>query len=109
MLIIQCGEKLFNKIADKMEPLKPVIVEDKGGYIDTFDKGWVFIFFNKVNDKILTYIKKSNYPYLYAITDSNILVKKEIAEGEQYIFIRKVCDEYKVTNGCSSWIEFKEE
>lgn len=108
-MIIQCREDLFNKICDfilettKLEPY--IVASNDLGYINCFDKDWVFI---KLEDSLLDeFALKEATQYIIGISTTNTIIQKNISEEEKYIFIRKINKEYEMLWGVSSYIKFK--
>lgn len=107
-MVIQCREEMFNTICDTLKK-EPYIVEQSGGYIDCFDKGWVFISVDYDANLIDTITATHNETqFLIGITEIATLIQHNICENEKYIFMRKsdtnICD---ILWGASSYIKFK--
>ena len=99
MIIIQCDVDTFNKICDLMAPAEPIIIETSGrGYIDCFDKDWVFISTEVDLTKQLSKLKEAKY----LIGVDKTLIQHNINEIEKYIFLRKG----EILWGASSYIIF---
>lgn len=109
-MVIQCREEMFNTICDTLKK-EPYIVEQSGGYIDCFDKGWVFISVDD-NSKLIKLITKNpEAQYIIGLKEKPLLIQQNISENEQYIFVRKDTDTktYDILWGASSFIKFKED
>lgn len=111
-MLIQCKADLFAEITNIMHPCKPIIRELKGGYINLFDKDWIFMYIDaKVFPAELNKIAElaQEHQCLVADRERITLLQNKVAEIEQYIFIRRTGpdDTYEVLHGWSSCIVFE--
>ena len=104
-MIIQCKEKCLNDICELLK-VEPVVKEEPGGYIDCWDKGWLFV---KTNDtKILDFLSTTQTSYVIGMQDTNTIIQRNVCEHEQYIVIRKIDNEYELLWGAGTYLNFKE-
>lgn len=92
--MIQCKDVTFAHIERLMYDeyrLVAQVREEQGGYINLFDKDWVFILLpDTVNITNLVY-KFPDGPWLIADTYALTLFKHNIADNDQHIHIRTTC------------------
>lgn len=86
-MIIQCKKEMLDTICDFMKG-EPIIVEEAGGYIDCFDKGWIFVQL-PTNDKLVNTFMEVKSEYIIGLPEKNMLIQCKVGENEQYIFLRK--------------------
>lgn len=105
MILIQCKAVDFSRLCIFFG-VEPTIKEEPGGYIDCFDKDWLFIKSN--NKKVINYIKSNLSAYLIGLQEKKQIIQRNIGEYEQYIVIRKIGEEHELLWGASSYLNFKE-
>lgn len=113
-MIIQCREDVFDDICNFMQDTtqtEPYVVTSNLGYINCFDKDWIFVkldesqeFLQPLLDKITA---KEDISILIGISKTNIIIQKNISEDERYIFIRKIDKKNEMLWGVSSYIKFQ--
>ena len=86
-MIIQCREDTLNFICE-YKAKEPYILELRGGYIDCFDKDWVFITLD-TDQGLIDELSKRDAIYLIGIEETKTLIQRGINEIEKYIFLRK--------------------
>lgn len=110
-MLLQCQEPIFGSILKIMKGHEPFIVKDDGmGYIDVFDKDWIFLYINETKypeqtEEILNLILSSDEVFLLA-TANGRLIQQKVSETEQYIFLRKLEEGYKITNAWTTYLSF---
>ena len=111
-MLIQCKEELFDQILPIMGKHEPFIVNEPGtGYINVFDKGWIFVSLNEAKypdqtKKIYDLLFKCDDSFVVVMTGSCRLLQQKICEHEQYIFCRKLEEGYKITTAWTTYISF---
>lgn len=110
MLTIQCRNDMFDEICKIMEPRVPFVMTEEGGYIDCFDKDWIFIAIDSNDDVWTLLLNKKDTQFLVGHQETKTLMQRNVGENEQYIFLRKdtTTNTYEVLWGASSFIKFNE-
>lgn len=106
-MIIQCREKLFEQLTEGYD-YELVQETDFGGYIDCFDKDWIFLVVDIPNTGDLQdTLYWTDEPYIVLIGDNRI-TQQGIPDEQKYLFLREVDGVIEKRVGFKSYLKLKE-